>query len=799
MGLNFNKGGSGGGLTEEEANDLYLRKIGDEFADQTTVDFSTFGGEHYGEGITERYYNHEDTNVYYSRTVGDANGQAEPSEVYQQADRWYAGVNNWSSYIGINDNGSSPYFDLYLMDNYSVYAYQYQDKEYWQVAHTNNYDEKLAYIITEITGTPYYESYGKEGDDSYYTYQSPDYLNIESYKQVDDLSGWSYLSQYTNALNGSFEIWGDNYDDDYIRIYNQYHTADWWYALQEKRTLNWQIEKQISLETRLNPNGYNYYYLASTDSGEANGNNYWDKAFDQYADRGGWGTYHYNDGVGGGEGKTGIDLWTDWGFKVYGGKDGSWINQFDLFAGEDNFWTAINDWEYYQLMRNNPQAFEKGYFVHAPDRYNFSLTSYVFVPESEPLPYYQEVMSVVSGWEPNQQPTAPTTDFGFITDRYPVIPSVLITSPGTSFVPDRFYSGKPALFLGTEDYGASRHGVHLGTTVLQDDKSLGNYNDTVRMGFSENRGTDNFIITAYSPGSFNDVYMSTFPDDYQAQTSLWIYGDGFNYQGYFGFDSFLEDYNGSGNEIYNEPGYSEHLVYADWNSFTPRYSHNIYANTALPYYYQGIYGGSENVYSGFYADASYNEIWLSTPYIPGYFGWGGIYSQRVNRGGQDLIELTLSGATLLWDGAVYGRTYVSHTAANNDNTLPHNAFYKITGDVTLYQKNTNDSQPVTLYTTRTSVTQTGNRSNAVTNNNLAGSIILTSAAGSTTATTLTVNNNQVAENDLIIINQKTGTNLYDLMITKVLTGSFNVTVRSTGGTATEAPELTFAVIKVFAK
>jgi hypothetical protein len=93
------------------------------------------------------------------------------------------------------------------------------------------------------------------------------------------------------------------------------------------------------------------------------------------------------------------------------------------------------------------------------------------------------------------------------------------------------------------------------------------------------------------------------------------------------------------------------------------------------------------------------------------------------------------------------------------------------------------------------VTQATSRSQPVTINRLCGSITMVSAAGQTTAVTFTVNNSTVAATDVIIVNQRSGTNTYDLLVTAVAAGSFNITFRSTGGTATDAPVINFAVIK----
>jgi hypothetical protein len=93
------------------------------------------------------------------------------------------------------------------------------------------------------------------------------------------------------------------------------------------------------------------------------------------------------------------------------------------------------------------------------------------------------------------------------------------------------------------------------------------------------------------------------------------------------------------------------------------------------------------------------------------------------------------------------------------------------------------------------VTQGTNRTTGVTINKTTGAITLFSAAGSATAATFTVTNSTVAATDVIILNQKSGTDLYDLMVTAVAAGSFNITFRTTGGTTTETPVFNFAVIK----
>lgn len=96
------------------------------------------------------------------------------------------------------------------------------------------------------------------------------------------------------------------------------------------------------------------------------------------------------------------------------------------------------------------------------------------------------------------------------------------------------------------------------------------------------------------------------------------------------------------------------------------------------------------------------------------------------------------------------------------------------------------------------VTQLTSRTTGVTLNKNAGAITLFTAAGSATAATFTVTNSTVAATDTIVLNQKSGTNLYILAVTAVAAGSFNVTFYTTGGTASDAPVINFAVIKAVA-
>jgi hypothetical protein len=93
------------------------------------------------------------------------------------------------------------------------------------------------------------------------------------------------------------------------------------------------------------------------------------------------------------------------------------------------------------------------------------------------------------------------------------------------------------------------------------------------------------------------------------------------------------------------------------------------------------------------------------------------------------------------------------------------------------------------------VTQATSRTTGVTLNKTNGAITLVSAAGSTTWQSFTVTNSTVAATDTIIVNQDTGTDLYQIFVTNVAAGSFRITFATTGGTTTEQPVFNFAVIK----
>lgn len=95
-------------------------------------------------------------------------------------------------------------------------------------------------------------------------------------------------------------------------------------------------------------------------------------------------------------------------------------------------------------------------------------------------------------------------------------------------------------------------------------------------------------------------------------------------------------------------------------------------------------------------------------------------------------------------------------------------------------------------------TQTTNRTTAVTVNKPCGAITLVSAAGSTSWQSFTVNCSLLAATDVVIVNQKSGSDKYMIHVTNVAAGSFQISFATTGGTTTEQPVFNFAVIKATA-
>lgn len=93
------------------------------------------------------------------------------------------------------------------------------------------------------------------------------------------------------------------------------------------------------------------------------------------------------------------------------------------------------------------------------------------------------------------------------------------------------------------------------------------------------------------------------------------------------------------------------------------------------------------------------------------------------------------------------------------------------------------------------VVQATNRTTGVTLNKVCGSITMVTAAGSATPATFIVTNSAVAQNDRIILNYGSATNVYHFIVSATANGSFAITFFTTGGTASDTPIIGFTVIK----
>lgn len=93
------------------------------------------------------------------------------------------------------------------------------------------------------------------------------------------------------------------------------------------------------------------------------------------------------------------------------------------------------------------------------------------------------------------------------------------------------------------------------------------------------------------------------------------------------------------------------------------------------------------------------------------------------------------------------------------------------------------------------VTQLTNRTTGVQIDTPTGQITLASAAGSATPASFTVTCASCGVNDVPRVVQKSGTDLYNILVTAVAAGSFRITFFTTGGTTTEQPVFSYAIMK----
>jgi len=174
---------------------------------------------------------------------------------------------------------------------------------------------------------------------------------------------------------------------------------------------------------------------------------------------------------------------------------------------------------------------------------------------------------------------------------------------------------------------------------------------------------------------------------------------------------------------------------------------------------------------------------------------GNIISGNILAGGLLSVGGNIVGANIVTAGNVSGN--ISGANVISSNTI--SALANVTGGNILSSgliRSSNATAGVG-YTTGAglTVTQGTNRATGVTINAVTGAITLFSVAGNTTPTTFTMTNSTVAATDIIILNQKSGTNIYNLLVSNVVAGSAGITVWTTGGVTAEAPVINFAVIK----
>lgn len=228
-----------------------------------------------------------------------------------------------------------------------------------------------------------------------------------------------------------------------------------------------------------------------------------------------------------------------------------------------------------------------------------------------------------------------------------------------------------------------------------------------------------------------------------------------------------------------------------------------------------IFAGASGVYSQnnaqFFWDNTNNRLGIGTSTPRYLFDVGGCVNVSGPRSG-----IKQSAETSAFYGFAIQRSANDSTLGmafnSTSDTWQISASYASTGAYKNIQFLTSDLARVTLDTSGNflvtgvggmgygtgsggAVTQGTSRTTGVTLNKTNGAITLVSAAGTTTWQTFTVTNSTVAATDTIIVNQKSGTDLYQIFVTNVAAGSFKISFATTGGTTTEQPVFNFAVIK----
>jgi hypothetical protein len=189
-------------------------------------------------------------------------------------------------------------------------------------------------------------------------------------------------------------------------------------------------------------------------------------------------------------------------------------------------------------------------------------------------------------------------------------------------------------------------------------------------------------------------------------------------------------------------------------------------DTQVQYNNSGLLGGDAD----FTFNSSTNQLSLpaNSATAPSYT-FGGDANTGLYSPGADTVALTTGGSQKLLVGS--------------------------TGDVEV----TGQGKLGYAIDTGSSATQIISQTTGVTINAASGLITLVAGYGTTSWQSFTVSNSKIGATDTVIVNQKTGANLYLIHITNITDGSFDVTFATTGGTALDTPQFSFSIIKADAQ
>jgi hypothetical protein len=650
----------GSGLTEEQLNERYLSKEGDTYT-ADYLQYKTFDAIDYQKGIVETIISQANSELHYSIVATEnlygAYGQ-QYTEIYQSPIDFYLATDEWNSWVRLSHTpwsyNTESFFETYLTNNDGFgYINQYAD---------------------------FYELYGTQGNDWFQTYadsygwgtwhRSEDYGNV-------GIDLWS--NDGFGVYGGQDGSWSNKYylfiDEDYFDLIFprawQYQNSDYWGTGQYDYNDFGYHESYIQNTSQLDYPTFEVYGVK--------GNDFSGGDFNLYADSYGWGMWNSPDFYAPElQPPIGLDFWSNGGFNVYEGDRWSigGLN-YDHFISKEIFYTAINDWEYYQYLDNGEFARQKGYQLLAPETIEMWTDSLVYFNplDEEGEKVYQKPISIAA--------------YGVLNE----------TPPALLFIDENGIERKvmPSILIGTDGYvPKNKNGLHIGETVLQTRRSLGNEVDTARIGFGEKDAT---FISSYHSSHLDDGFLDINSPNYsnkklalagQFEVGFDFIGNvGYNQQHYFSFNLPNEHINGNSyanygsyyNGIFNDAKFSSQQIYGgDFDEHHYNFEAGINENYYIQNYFRqemttGLFGD----YSGVYADGYYNQLYLRSG-----VNQGGIYNVVRTFGGVEMIETNIRSKAFTWQSD--RSAYANHAAADTDTTLPSKAFYKLTGDRAVYQK-----------------------------------------------------------------------------------------------------------------